>query len=78
MPRLKVERPLPTVREVSPGVWAAGSRSRLNHFHIVQTTQEGGVRRFTCSCEHFTLGLGKECAHLKAVKAALDAVTGGG
>lgn len=71
MPRVKRERlppPPPIVREVAPDVWAAGSRSRANHFHTVHVHREYGTLGFTCTCEAFVLGKGKECAHIRTVR----------
>lgn len=68
MPKPKPPRPTPVVQETAPDVWSAGSRTRLNKFHVVRVHREYGVIGFTCTCEHFCLGRGKVCDHIRAVQ----------
>ena len=71
MPRVSKPKPVvppPVVAEVAPDVWTAGSRSRLNKFHVVRVHREYPVVGFTCTCEFFTLGKGKTCKHIEQVR----------
>jgi len=75
MPRVKqakVAVPPPTIREVVPDVWVAGSRSRLNVFHTVHVHREYPTIGYVCSCEYFRLGRGKVCAHIALVREAVE------